>query len=273
MDDYAGLERAWRDLAAERDLDLRHVPCDAERSLLLLEDGGADREPTVALSAGVHGDEPAAPWALLSLLRDGLLDRRFSYRIWCCTNPTGFARGTRENADGFDVNRSYSPDGHSAATPEARAVEAHNGGMRFALNLDLHEDYEAAGFYCYEPLVADGAALGARVVRAIDDAGFPLQEFDAGYDLGYPPGAAHLRGLERGRVLPNVAEEVAHFGAGLPYSMYLLWTGTSARTMTMETPRTLPWGERIAMHRVAAVNAIAALAALGTAYAGTASRT
>ena len=230
--------------------------------MLLLDDARAENAATVALSAGVHGDEPAAPWALLSLLRDGLLDRRFSYRIWCCTNPTGYARGARENAGGVDVNRSYSPDGRSATTPEARAVEARNRGMRFALNLDLHEDYEAAGFYCYEPVVADGAPLGARVVGAIADAGFPLQEFDSGYDLGYPQGAAHLRGLERGRVLPNVAEEVRHFGAGLPYSMYLLWTGTSARTMTMETPRALPWDERIAMHRVAAVNAIAALAAL-----------
>jgi hypothetical protein len=257
--DYAALERAWRELAAARGLALRDVPCDGARRLLLLDDGGADRGPVVGLSAGVHGDEPAAPWALLSLLRDGLLDRRFSYRIWCCTNPTGYARRTRENAEGADVNRSYSPDGRSAPTPEARAIEAHNRGVRFALNLDMHEDYEAAGFYCYEPLVADGAPLGACVARAMDDAGFPLQEFDAGYDLGYPPGAAHLRGLERGRVLPNVAEEVRHFGAGLPYSMYLLWTGTAARTMTMETPRGAPWIERIAMHRVAAVNAIAAL--------------
>jgi hypothetical protein len=251
---YRDLERAWDALG---DRSVQRVACDGGRQLLMIDLPGPAGAPVVAFSAGVHGDEPAAPWALLAIVRDGLLDPRFGYRIWCCTNPTGYERGTRENAGGSDVNRSYSRDGCSATTPEARAIERGNGGAFYALNIDMHEDFEASGFYCYEPVVAGGAPLGARVLPAMDDAGFPLQDFDAGYDLGYPAGAADLRALERGRVLPNVEAEVHHFGAGLPYSMYLLWTGTAHRTL--ETPRRLPWDRRIEMHRVAVVNALAAL--------------
>ena len=83
--------------------------------------------PAVMLSAGVHGDEPAAPWALLSLVRDGLLDRRFAYRMWPCTNPTGYEAGTRENAEGADVNRSF---GRGGTTPEARAIVTATRGER-----------------------------------------------------------------------------------------------------------------------------------------------
>ena len=95
----------------------------------------------------MHGDEPAAPWALLSLVRDGLLDRAFSYRLWPCTNPTGYAAGTRANAEGLDINRSF---GGGGSTPEARAILTANRDRQFALSIDLHEDPEAQGFYCYE---------------------------------------------------------------------------------------------------------------------------
>ena len=217
----------------------------------------------VALSSGVHGDEPASPWALLSLVRDGLLDDRFSYRIWCCTNPSGSERGTRQNAEGLDVNRTFSRDGHSALSPEAAAIERRNRGHHFDLSLDLHEDYEARGFYCYEPVVAGTAPLGCAVVRAVDDAGLPVQDLDGGFDLGYPLEATNLRTLERGRVLVNVEAEVRHFD-GLPYSMYLLWTGTAERTMTLESPCRAAWDDRNAVHRVAVVAALGAAVAGGT---------
>jgi protein MpaA len=211
--------------------------------------------PRVALCAGVHGDEPAAPWALLSIVRDGLLDARFAYRIWPCTNPSGYDLGTRGNADGRDINRSFSRGG---LTPEARTVTLNNQGARFELSLDIHEDFEARGFYCYEPVVDGEAPFGARVVQAMDDAGLPVHDLEHGFDLGYPDEAHDLRALERGRVLPNVEAELAHF-AGLPYSMYLLATGIARRTMTLESPRSLRWEDRIATHRIAVVTALAAL--------------
>ena len=250
---YAALEEAWERVSRTRDFALTRTPIVAGgESLLRIDIERRPEVPRIALSAGLHGDEPAAPWALLSIARDGLLDRAFAYRIWCCTNPSGYRLGTRANASGEDVNRSFS---HGGTTSEARAIVAANDGLQFALSLDLHEDYEADGFYCYEPIVAGHAPYGRRVVQALDDAGFPVQELDDAFDLGYPPDARELRSLERGRCLPNVAAELRHF-EGLPYSMYMV-SGNARRTLTFESPRRLPWEARIAIHRTAVGSVLA----------------
>ncbi len=222
---------------------------------MLAEIAGPPGSRVVALSAGVHGDEPAAPWALLSLVRDRLLDPRFGYRIWTCTNPTGYERGTRENADGIDINRSF---GRGGSSPEARAVITANRDRSFALAIDLHEDYEALGFYLYEPVVDGHAPYGEAIVRAMDDAGLPVQALDDVFELGYPPQARHLRTLERGRVHPDPVAERAFF-PDTPYSLYMM-RRAAKRALTIESPRTQPWDERIAMHRMAVVVAVDVLA-------------
>ncbi len=238
-------------------MSVREVACvGAPRTLLIAEIAAPRGAGVVALSAGVHGDEPAAPWALLSLVRDGLLDRRFGYRIWACSNPSGYERGTRENADGADINRSFERGG---TTPEARAIVTANRDRTFALALDLHEDYEAHGFYAYEPVTAEGPLVASAIVEAMDRAAFPVEELDDEFDLGYPPDARHLRRLERGIVYPDPDRERAYF-SGRPYSLYLL-RRAARRVATLETPRRRPWHERIAMHRLAVVVALDRLAA------------
>jgi len=241
-------------------VDVREVACEGVARTLLVADiaaRGGSGAPAVIVTAGVHGDEPAGPWALLSLARDGLLDRDFAYRLWPCTNPTGYALGTRENAEGIDINRSYGRDGTS---PEARAmIRARD--RSFALNLDLHEDFEAEGFYCYEPRV-DEIAFGPAIVQAIDDAGLPVQDLEHGYELGYPPTAQHYT-LERGRVVPDAQIE-ASFSNQLPHSISLLRRGAAKRSLTFESPRSRPWDDRIATHRVAVVAALERLRTLSS---------
>ena len=250
---YEELTAAWKGLRGVRAASVREVACVGARRTLLVADVMNDpAAPYVAIAAGVHGDEPVGPWALLSLVRDGLLDRRFNYRCWPCNNPSGYALGTRENAEGNDINRSFSRGGE---TPEARAILTANRNRKFALTLDLHEDFEADGFYCYEPVIDGSAPYGAHVVRAVEDSGLPLQELRDDFDLGYPVEALHLRGLERGRVLPDTAAEMAYFDAW-PYSLALL-RRAARRALTFETPRKLPWEERLALHRLAVVTALA----------------
>ncbi len=177
---------------------MREVACVGVVRTMLVADIvalGGPGAPAVIVTAGVHGDEQAAPWALLSLARDGLLDRGFAYRLWPCTNPSGYVLGTRESADGIDLNRSF---GRGGSSPEARAMIAANSDRRFVLNLDLHEDFEADGFYCYEPKV-DDVPFGRAIVQAIDDAGLPVQDLRHGYELGYPPTARHLHARARSR--------------------------------------------------------------------------
>lgn len=254
---YADLVAAWRVVRASGTVTLREVACvGVARTLLVAEIVGPPGAPVVSLAAGVHGDEPAAPWALLSIVRDGLLDRRYGYRIWPCTNPSGYERGTRANAEGDDINRSFHRGG---TTPEARAIVTANRDRRFALSLDLHEDFESAGFYAYEPVVpGERPHLGARVVAALDDVGFPVQTFDdETFDIGYPPEAEYLRTLARGCIHNDPDAERIFFKDAMPYSIHLL--KRSARfALTLETPRSLAWADRIAMHRTAVTSILGA---------------
>lgn len=252
---YQRLEKGWNALCKRRSWTLRRVPCPgADRALLLVEFGRGGL-PVVHVTAGVHGDEPAGPWALLAMAGSGMLDERFAYRLWPCTNPSGYESGTRANAEGNDINRSFTRE---AATPESRAIMQVNEGCRFALAIDLHEDFEADGFYCYEPVIDGTAPLSQAILWAIEAAGFSLQTLDHLFDLGYPKdlaGVDQLRTLERGRVLVNAKAE-RRFFPGLPQSLYLLRTSTR-RTVTLETPRKRAWEDRITMHRIAVVSALA----------------
>lgn len=103
--------------------------------------------PRVYLSAGIHGDEPAPPLALLRLMQEGFFDTRCTWFVCPLLNPTGFLRRTRENSAGIDLNRDYKD-------PRTAEVQAHVRWLRHQPNFDLilclHEDWEAKGFYLYE---------------------------------------------------------------------------------------------------------------------------
>lgn len=247
---FVNLNTRWRALR-RHGFSIREVACVGVPRTLLLAEVGLAGQPCVSLSAGVHGDEPAGPWALLSLAEGGLLDPRFSYRIWTCTNPGGFTAGTRENPDGDDVNRSF---GAGGKTPEAKAVIRANRDRRFVLSLDLHEDPEAAGFYCYEPPQA--LALAPAILQALDDCGLPVATLTADFDLGYPPGAPFAQ-LSRGLVVADVALEQRTL-AGLPYSLFIA-RKAARHAMTLEAPGTRALANRIATLRVAVCAAIAQL--------------
>jgi hypothetical protein len=192
----------------------------------------------------MHGDEQAAPWALFSIVRDGLLDPCFSYHIWPCVNPSGYKAGTRWNAEGEDINRSFNRGGK---TPEARAIIAAIHDRRYVLQIDMHEDIEATGFYCYEPSTQPGGFHGHTLLDSIRAAGFPLQEMHTDFDLGY---ARETLKLRCGHVLYDCVES-AETMCGLPLNVYLFCRRTAQRVTTFETPASLPWDERIEMHRLA----------------------
>ncbi|HKU68731.1 MAG TPA: succinylglutamate desuccinylase/aspartoacylase family protein [Candidatus Baltobacteraceae bacterium] len=250
MRNYDDLQARWKALRAAREIAVREVACIGAARTLLCVDFGSAHAPAVALTAGVHGDEPAAPWALLALVEDADLDPHYAYRVWPCTNPSGYAAGTRENADGVDVNRSF---GRGGQTPEARAMVTANRDRKFALSIDLHEDCDAEGFYCYEYGAGD---LGAIVVDAVRGAGYPVQDL-AQCDLGAPLSGVML---DDGVVRPPAALEIDAIG-GLSYTLSVVRHATR-RALTFETPIRLAWEERIAIHRIAVKAAILALSNL-----------
>jgi predicted deacylase len=252
---YEELIDAWKALRRTHGLRVREVACvGAPRTLLLVERGG-DTQPTIALSAGMHGDEPAAPWALLSMVADRLLDDRFAYRIWPCINPSGYTAHTRANADGADVNRSFSRGG---TTPESRGIITANRDRKFALSIDLHEDFEADGFYAFEPFApGQRPRFAAAAVAAVESAGLPIQDLgDTRFDLGTPPEARSCQTIGHGTVTVDAREESAYFPDGLPMSLFLL-RGAAAAALTFETPMLRPWDLRIASHRLAVTTVLA----------------
>lgn len=253
--DYEALVSSWRSIRATHGLRLREIACVGAPRTLLVAECGDPASPCISISAGAHGDEPAAPAALFGLVRDRLLDPAFAYRLWPCFNPTGFAAGTRTNVDGTDVNRSF---GRGGTSPEARAVLTANRDLRFALSIDLHEDYEAAGFYLYDQVPAGAHSRFARpVAAAVNEAGFPIQRDWAGFELG-PPGSEAAQTLAAGAVVVDAPRETPIFGGALPLGLVLLRRATP-HALTFESPRSRPWDDRIAIHRVAVVAAIAQL--------------
>lgn len=253
---YEELERSWKSLRGRSDARVREVACEGVARTLLCSEIGDAARPAIHIAAGVHGDEPAAPWALFALAAGGLLDPRFSYRLWPCTNPSGYRLGTRHNAEGQDINRSFNRGGK---TPEARAIITSNRDRKFVLALDMHEDFECAGFYCYEIPVDGTAPIGRAVVQALDAAGLPVATLEEGFDLAYPPNVSPPP-IERGHVMPDMHLEES-FGDQRPLSPFML-RNAAKRALTFESPSCLPWEARIATHRVAVTSAIDFMASM-----------
>jgi murein peptide amidase A len=193
--------------------------------------------PRIYLSAGIHGDEPAAPHALLALMKSGFFDARATWFVCPLLNPTGFVLRTRENADGIDLNRDY-------LDLRTREVSAHIHWLRrqpvFDIAICLHEDWEAQGFYLYELNTGPLPSLADTMIAA---AGRHLPIETASVIDGRDSFAP---GIIRPESDPLLRET-------WPEAIYL-WAHHSPLNYTLETPSTRQGDQRIAAH-VAAVQA------------------
>jgi murein peptide amidase A len=160
---YRELETRWKALRAGG-MRVREVACVGAPRTLLCAEFGESGSPAIHISAGVHGDEPAGVLALLAIAEANALDARYAYRLWPCTNPTGFDAGTRESGDGVDINRTF---GRGGSSPESKAIVTANRDRKFLMALDLHEDDEAVLSYGYEygPAGIGDALFGERLLR------------------------------------------------------------------------------------------------------------
>lgn len=121
----------------------------------------------IYLSAGTHGEEPAAVEALLQWLERGEWRKKnLNLFILPCINPWGYERHCRFNRDGVDINRQF----RLGSCPEAQLVMRAVRGRRFDLAVELHEDSDSPGFYIYE-IRAAPPFLGETIVRAVSQHG------------------------------------------------------------------------------------------------------
>ena len=136
--------------------------------------------PTVLISGGVHGDEPAGVHAALAFLADGQreFDDAFQFVVFPCVNPSGFDADTLETASGANLNRLF---GVNSTQPEVRAIENWLSlrALRFRMTFDLHEvspDYVGEGFvqkdnpraaYLYETVTDGSERVGRLMIDAL----------------------------------------------------------------------------------------------------------
>jgi murein peptide amidase A len=150
-----GLRSGWR------------VDCfleSADSCLLAYHRPAVQPDKRLYLSAGIHGDEPAGPLAILELVRENRWPDNVEVWLCPCLNPTGFLLNTRENAHGLDLNRQY----HLPEAPETRAhIDWLAQQPYFDVTLCLHEDWEAHGFYVYELSRHGEISLAPEIVRGV----------------------------------------------------------------------------------------------------------
>jgi murein peptide amidase A len=192
------------------------------------------------LSAGMHGDEPAGPLAALELLKQGAFDDG-PWLVCPALNPTGLAAGTRDNAEGIDLNRDY----WARRTPE---VQAHAAWLESLpcprIFISLHEDWETSGFYFYEINLGDDLPDRAAAIIEAVKPWFP------------PEPAALIDGhdIREAGWIYHAAE--ADLPENWPEAIFLAKRGCPV-SFTFETPSANCLQDRVAAH-VAAAKAAAA---------------
>lgn len=127
-------------------------------------------QKNIYISAGIHGDEPAGPLAVLKLLQENNLPNNLSFWIIPSLNPTGALLHQRENKDGIDLNRDYK----DPKTAEAKAhIQWLDKQPQFDMSLCLHEDWESHGFYLYEVYHAGQSPVGKNIIKEVEKI-FPI---------------------------------------------------------------------------------------------------
>ena len=122
------------------------------------------RAPTVLLSGGMHGEEPAGVEGVLRWLEsDRWRKYPVNWLVFPCINPYGWERNQRRNRQHRDINRQFR---FSTSTPEAELIKRLVNGRRFEFSLEFHEDVDATGFYLYE-LRRQPPYIGEQMLRAV----------------------------------------------------------------------------------------------------------
>ena len=145
--DYRHLVARWRAVARAARLPLRTLAKDDGFDLFCVETPSLASNAGLYLSAGIHGDEPAAPEALLRWAEKNVARlATMPLLIFPCLNPWGLRNNVRTDSHGRDLNRMFHDDTHPVVAAVRKVTQAH----RFQIAMAMHEDYDAQGIYLYE---------------------------------------------------------------------------------------------------------------------------
>lgn len=201
--------------------------------------------PTVLLTAGIHGEEPATVKGALHWLEHGeWANWRVNWLVLPCINPYGWERNQRRNAQGRDLNRQFRG---SSDTPEVALVKRLVLRRRFLFLLDFHENVDASGYYVYE-LCTEPPLIGERIVKAVSKV-IPINR-DKVIDGHQTTGLALIRSDARDGTLSRRPR--------WPMA-YHLFLNCTTHVLGSETPVHFPLEQRATAHNVALRTALGAL--------------
>lgn len=145
--DYDHLIARWRGVSRAARVPLRRLARDDGFDLFYLETPALAEGAGLYLSAGIHGDEPAAPEALVRWAKKNAgRVAKMPLLIFPCLNPWALRNNMRTDSCGRDMNRLFHEDSHPVVAAVRRITRPH----QFHTALLMHEDYDAQGIYLYE---------------------------------------------------------------------------------------------------------------------------
>lgn len=193
-----------------------------EKELIVLKREYEAPQRRIYISAGIHGDEPAGPLAVLELLKQNVWPENINFHILPCLNPHGFKNNTRENEDCIDLNRDY----YHCNAPEICAhVEWLDKSPDYDLTLCLHEDWDAKGFYLYEAMHPKHASIANQILDGVRPT-FPIDDSE---EIDGYPAVNGIMGV------PSDLHTLKHW----PESMYL-FEKKKLLNYTLETASDFP---------------------------------
>jgi predicted deacylase len=197
--------------------------------------------PTVYVSSGMHGDEPAGPLAVQAFFQDENDLPEMNWLVCPLLNPTGLAAATRDNAQGIDLNRDYLQRHSLEVRAHAEWLEKQIVPDLF---LSLHEDWETEGFHFYEISLGEDRPQRAHELLSAVGAICPIEKNGIIDDHAVrEPGWIHH-------------EPQADFPDSWPEAIFLAKRGCPL-SFTFETPScALPITQRIAAHGAAIRDAL-----------------
>jgi Succinylglutamate desuccinylase / Aspartoacylase family len=169
------LPNAEIETIARIEYDDRSYPLFVIKSVVSLSD-----RPTVLVSGGVHGDEPAGVYAALDFVEHLMPRFRFDFNFFVlpCANPSGFEMDTLQSLSGANLNRLFDT---GSAEPEIRGIEdwLMKEPARFLATFDLHEtvpEFSGEGFtardnphacYLYETVRGRKKRFGKQLIESL----------------------------------------------------------------------------------------------------------
>lgn len=230
--DYAELMRQWQLVVNEAGLRQRELcRVDGQRIFWLESAAAHASAPAIYISAGVHGDEPAATSGLLAWAQKRVaLLRKEPFLLFPCLNPHGLMTNTRMDQNGLDLNRRF----HLADDLVCGAWLRVLHGFSLRLAICLHEDYDAQGCYVYE-LSRRTDGLTHAILQKAKSAKIPVDPRSKidGHDCR----EGVIKRRRPPRNLPGLPEAFVLYQLGCPLSL------------TFETPSEFALTDRVAAHK------------------------